>query len=163
MTAEATTNKNIKLTRQEKRVLNDLGYYACFGLNYPVEKIRKIRKILKLWILVFIASLPLLFVHILIPFIYFLSMVLALYIGDKRIALYIGDKRKYFNYHDITYRRNKYIREYTLLKKENPSLNVEVFAKAVKTVIAAQEKREAEQEHCKTKEEIETIKNQYGI
>lgn len=150
MTAEATTNKNIKLTRQEKRVLNDLGYYACFGSNYPIEKIRKI---LKLWILVFIASLPLLFVHILIPFLYFFSMVLVLYIGDKK---------KYFNYPDITY-RNRYIREYTLLKKENPSLNVEVFAKAVKTFIAAQEKREAEQEHCNTKEEIETIKNQYGI
>ena len=50
MTAEATTNKNIKLTRQEKRVLNDLGYYTCFGLNYPIEKMRKI---IKLWILVF--------------------------------------------------------------------------------------------------------------
>lgn len=49
------------------------------------------------------------------------------------------------------------------MKKENPSLNVEDFAKAVKTFIAAQEKREAEQEHCKTKEEIETIKNQYRI
>lgn len=84
MTAEATTNKNIKLTRQEKRVLNDLGYYACFGLNYPIEKIRKI---LKLWILVFIASLPLLFVHILIPFLYFFSMVLVLYIGDKKNIL----------------------------------------------------------------------------
>ena len=71
-------------------------------------------------------------------------------------------QKKYFNYPDITY-RNKYIREYTHLRKENPSLNVEVFAKAVKTFIAAQEKREAEQEHCKTKEEIETIKNQYGI
>ena len=84
MTVEATTNKNMKLTRQEKRLLNDLGYYACFGLNYPVEKIRKI---LKLWILVFIASLPLLFVHILIPFIYFLLMVLVLYIGDKKNIL----------------------------------------------------------------------------
>lgn len=41
MTAEATTNKNIKLTRQEKRVLNDLGYYACFGSNYPIEKYAK--------------------------------------------------------------------------------------------------------------------------
>ena len=140
----------MKLTRQEKRVLNDLGYYACFGSNYPVEKIRKI---IKLWIFVFIAGFPLLFVHILIPFLYFFSMV---------IILYIGDKKNYFNYPDITY-RNKYIREYTLLKKENPSLNVEVFAKAVKTSIAAQEKREAEQEHCKTKEEIEAIKNQYGI
>ena len=78
------------------------------------------------------------------------------------LVLYIGDKKKYFNSPDITY-RNRYIREYTLLKKENPSLNVEDFAKAVKTFIAAQEKREAEQEHCKTKEEIETIKNQYRI
>lgn len=77
-------NKNIKLTRQEKRVLNDLGYYACFGSNYPIEKIRKI---LKLWILVFIASLPLLFVHILIPFLYFLSMVLVFHIGDKKNIL----------------------------------------------------------------------------
>lgn len=82
MTAEA--NKNIKLTRQEKRVLNDLGYYTCFGLNYPIEKMRKI---IKLWILVFIASLPLLSVHILIPFLYFFSMVLVLYIGDKKNIL----------------------------------------------------------------------------
>jgi hypothetical protein len=151
MFSEIKTRKgNMKLTRQEKRVLNDLGYYACFGSNYPIEKIRKI---LKLWILVFIASLPLLFVHILIPFLYFFSMVLVLYIGDKK---------KYFNYPDITCRK-KYIQEYTLLKQENPSLNVETFAKSVKTFIAAQEKREAEQEHRKTKEEIETIKNQYGI
>lgn len=142
MTAEATTNKNIKLTRQEKRVLNDLGYYACFGSNYPIEKIRKI---LKLWILVFIVGLPLLFVHILIPFLYFFSMVLVLYIGDKK---------KYFNYPDITY-RNKYIREYTHLRKENPSLNVEVFAKAVKTFIAAQEKREAEQERAELKQKYD--------
>lgn len=150
MTAEATTNKNIKLTRQEKRVLNDLGYYTCFGLNYPIEKMRKI---IKLWILVFIASLPLLFVHILIPFLYFFSMVLVLYIGDKK---------KYFNSPDITY-RNRYIREYNLLKQENPSLTVEAFAESIKVFLAAQEKQRTQQEKWGAEQERAELKQKYDL
>lgn len=150
MTAEATTNKNIKLTRQEKRVLNDLGYYTCFGLNYPIEKMRKI---IKLWILVFIASLPLLFVHILIPFLYFFSMVLVLYIGDKK---------KYFNSPDITY-RNRYIREYNLLKQENPSLTVEAFAESIKVFLAAQEKQRTQQEKWEAEQERAELKQKYDL
>lgn len=150
MTVEATTNKNIKLTRQEKRVLNDLGYYTCFGLNYPIEKMRKI---IKLWILVFIASLPLLFVHILIPFLYFFSMVLVLYIGDKK---------KYFNSPDITY-RNRYIREYNLLKQENPSLTVEAFAESIKVFLAAQEKQRTQQEKWGAEQERAELKQKYDL
>lgn len=135
----------MKLTKQEKRILENLGYYSCFGLNYPIDKKRKI---LKFWIILFVVGIPLLFVHVVVPFIYFFAFIIVLFIGEKKS--YIDDQAKIKIYSD------KYTREYTLLKKENPGLTVETFAEAVKAFIAAQEKKENEQE-------IQNLKNDYRL
>lgn len=135
----------MKLTKQEKRILENLGYYSCFGLNYPVDKKRKIQKF---WIILFVAGIPLLFVHVVFPFIYFFAFIIVLFIVEKNS--YIDDQAKIKIYSD------KYTREYTLLKKENPGLTVETFAEAVKAFIAAQEKKENEQE-------IQNLKKDYQL
>lgn len=138
----------MKLTRQEKRILENLGYYSCFGLNYPVDKIDKKRKILKILIILFVIGIPLLFVSVWVPFIYFFAAI---------IVSFIGEKNSYFNDHtEIKTYYEKYVHEYTLLKQENTGLTVETFAEAVKAFIAAQEKKENEQE-------IQNLKNDYQL
>lgn len=138
----------MKLTRQEKRILENLGYYSCFGLNYPVDKIDKKRKILKFLTILFVIGIPLLFVSFWASFIYFFAFIIMLFIGERKN--YINDHTKIQIYYE------KYIHEYTLLKQENPGLTVETFAEAVKAFIAAQEKKESEQE-------IQNLKNDYRL
>lgn len=138
----------MKLTRQEKRILENLGYYSCFGLNYPVDKIDKKRKIQKFLIILFVIGIPFLFVSVWVPFIYFFAAIIVLFIGEKNS--YIKDHTKIQIYYE------KYVHEYTLLKQENPGLTVETFAEAVKAFIAAQEKKEK-------KQEIQNLKNDYRL
>lgn len=93
-------------------------------------------------------GIPLLFVSVWVPFIYFFAVIIVLFIGEKN--RYIHDHTKIQIYYE------KYIHEYTLLKQENPGLTVETFAEAVKAFIAAQEKKETEQE-------IQNLKNDYRL
>ena len=140
--------KRMKLTRQEKRILENLGYYSCFGLNYPVDKKRKI---LKFWIILSVAGIPLLLVSIWVSFIYIFAFIIMLFIGDN------NDHTKVQSYYE------KYIHEYTLLKQENPSLTVEAFAESIKVFLAAQEKQRTQQEKREAEQERAELKQKYDL
>ena len=97
-----------------------------------------------------------------------LAPVVCAYIDTLSIFFLNGScalhwrQKKYFNSPDITY-RNRYIREYNLLKQENPSLTVEAFAESIKVFLAAQEKQRTQQEKWGAEQERAELKQKYDL
>ena len=79
----------------------------------------------------------------------------------------IGIKRDYFPgeklQHDIKLYRSAYIREYNILKQENPGLTVETFAESIKVFLAAQEKQRTQQEKRETEQRLAELKQKYDL
>ena len=85
----------------------------------------------------------------------------------RLIGLAIGIKRDYFPgeklQHDIKLYRSAYIREYNILKQENPGLTVETFAESIKVFLAAQEKQRTQQEKRETEQRLAELKQKYDL
>lgn len=93
--------------------------------------------------------------------------IFLIYMAIVFVVICIGIKRGYFLgeklQHDIRLHRNGYIREYNLLKQENPRLTVEAFAESIKIFLAAQEKQRTQQEKREAEQERAELKQKYDL
>lgn len=156
----------MKFTRREKRLFDKLAYYTCLGTEYPYEKQIRMLRLIGLAIVV---GAPL--VGVIPPNIDrlkpFTLPIFLIYMAIVFVVICIGIKRGYFLgeklLHDIRLHRSGYIREYNLLKQENPSLTVEAFAESIKVFLAAQEKQRTQQEKREAEQERAELKQKYDL
>lgn len=156
----------MKFTRRENRLFDELAYYTCLGTKYPYEKQTRMLRLIGLAIVI---GVPLIGVipaqidrlkSLTLPiFLIYMAIIFAM--------ICIGIKRDYFPgeklQHDIKLHRSGYIREYNLLKQENPRLTVEAFAESIKVFLAAQEKQRTQQEKREAEQELAELKQKYDL
>ena len=156
----------MKFTRREKRLFDELAYYTCLGTKYPYEKQTRMLRLIGLAIVIGVLLIGVIPAQIdrlksltLPIFLIYMAIILAM--------ICIGIKRDYFPgeklQHDIKLHRSGYIREYKLLKQENPSLTVEAFAESIKVFLAAQEKQRTRQEKQEAEQELAELKQKYDL
>lgn len=162
----------MKFTRRENRLFDELAYYTCLGTKYPYEKQTRMLRLLRLIgfaILVglvgFIpaqintSQIDRLKSFTLPAFLIYMVIIFAMIcIGIKRDDFLGGKLQKNIKLH-----RSGYIREYNLLKQENPSLTVEAFAESIKVFLAAQEKQRTQQEKREAEQELAELKQKYDL
>lgn len=156
----------MKFTRHEKRLFDELAYYTCLGTQYPYEKQTRMLRLIGLAIVV---GAPL--VGVIPPNIDRLKPltlpIFFIYMAIIFTMICIGIKRDYFQgeklQHDIKLYRSAYIREYNILKQENPGLTVETFAESIKVFLAAQEKQRTQQEKRETEQRLAELKQKYDL
>lgn len=156
----------MKFTRREKKLFDELAYYTCLGTKYPYEKQTRMLRLIGLAIVV---GAPL--VGVIPPNIDRLKPltlpIFLIYMAIIFAMICIGIKRDYFPgeklQHDINLHRSGYIREYNLLKQENPGLTVEAFAESIKVFLAAQEKQRTQQEKQETEQKLAELKQKYDL
>lgn len=156
----------MKFTRRENRLFDELAYYTCLGTEYPYEKQTRMLRLIGLAIVV---GAPL--VGVIPPNIDRLKPltlpIFLIYMAIVFAVICIGIKRGYFPgeklQHDIRQHRSGYIREYNLLKQENPRLTVEAFAESIKVFLAAQEKQRTRQEKQEAEQELAELKQKYDL
>ena len=156
----------MKFTRREKRLFDELAHYTCLGTKYPYEKqTRMVRQIG----LAIVVGAPL--VGVIPPNIDILKPltlpIFLIYMAIIFVLILIGIKRGYFPgeklQHDIKLHRSGYIREYNILKQENPGLTVEAFAESIKVFLDAQEKQRSQQEKRETEQKLAELKQKYDL
>lgn len=156
----------MKFTRREKRLFDELAYYTCLGTKYPYEKQTRMLRLIGITIVV---GVPLVgFILAQIDRLKSLTLpIFLIYMAIIFAMICIGIKRDYFPgeklQHDIKLHRSGYIREYKLLKQENPSLTVEAFAESIKVFLAAQEKQRTRQEKQEAEQELAELKQKYDL
>jgi hypothetical protein len=156
----------VKFTRHEKRLFDKLAYYTCLGTQYPYEKQTRM-----LWLigLAIVFGAPL--VGVIPPNIDRLKPltlpIFLIYMSIIFVLILIGIKRGYFPgeklQHEIKLHRSGYIREYNILKQENPGLTVEAFAESIKVFLTAQEKQRTQQEKRESEQELAELKQKYDL
>lgn len=156
----------MKFTRRENGLFDELAYYSCLGTEYPYEKQTRMLRLIGLTIVV---GVPLVgFIPAQIDRLKSLTLpIFIIYMAIIFAMICIGIKRDYFPgvkiLHDIRLHRSGYIREYNLLKQENPSLTVEAFAESIKVFLAAQEKQRTQQEKREAEQELAELKQKYDL
>lgn len=157
----------MKFTRRENGLFDELAYYTCLGTEYPYEKQTRMLRLIGLAIVV---GVPLVgFIPAQIDRLKSLTLpIFLIYMAIIFAMICIGIKRDYFPgeklQHDIKLYRSGYIREYNLLKQENPRLTVEAFAESIKVFLAAQEKQRTQQEKRREAEqELAELKQKYDL
>ena len=147
----------MKFTRREKRLFDELAYYTCLGTEYPYEKQTRMLRLIGLAIVIGVPLIGVISAQIdrlksltLPIFLIYMAIIFAM--------ICIGIKRDYFPgeklQHDIKLHRSGYIREYNLLKQENPRLTVDAFAESIKVFLAAQEKQRTQQVNREAEQEL---------
>ena len=164
----------MKFTRREKRLFDELAYYTCLGTEYPYEKQTRMLRLLRLIGFAILVGVPLvgfipaqidtsqidrLTSFTLPAFLIYMVIIFAMIcIGIKRDD-FLGGKLQ----NNIKLHRSGYIREYNLLKQENPSLTVEAFAESIKVFLAAQEKQRTQQVKREAEQELAELKQKYDL
>lgn len=156
----------MKFTRREKRLFDELAYYTCLGTEYPYEKQTRMLRLIGLAIVIGVPLIGVISAQIdrlksltLPIFLIYMAIIFAM--------ICIGIKRDYFPgeklQHDIKLHRSGYIREYNLLKQENPRLTVDAFAESIKVFLAAQEKQRTQQVNREAEQELAELKQKYDL